>query len=400
MKDILHPLCLFIAGTGFLLLLRDLRTGWRNPDQRDPALIALAFTYLCSALSYVISMTPVWVRIDGVFGVTNIAVPLAQSFVVLVFGLQASVLAFWTKPPADAARRTRWLLAGSFSVIVMMAALFAMLTPVSQRPTDFTLYYAHDPAFQAYLLLYMGTYTVAEIYLARVCWKYAGEITDRWISRGLRLIAVGAVITLGYSGIRLSAILGAEIGFSVRPLEPYAWICGDVGATLTQIGYFIPIVASTFLVARRSRDERQQHQELESLWRTVSAVEPGIVLVEPTHNVSDLSFDLYRRVVEIRDAQIALRPYLDPDVRASAEMQRAAWWRPRKHRLAAVTADQIRAALLQRHHGPVEHPASYADAALNTPTTQEDLRHLVRVARYFTAPSTMPKAETASGART
>ncbi|MEN8652554.1 MAB_1171c family putative transporter [Streptomyces sp. 21So2-11] len=400
MKDILHPLCLIIAGSGFLLLLRDLRTAWRKPQQRDPALVALAFTYLFSALSYAISLTWVWVRIDGVFGVPNIAVPLAQGCVMLVFGLQASVLAFWTKEPEQAARRAKRLMAGALSVIVMMAALFVLLTPVSQRPTDFTLYYAHDPAFQAYLLLYMCTYTAAEIYLARVCWKYAGEIADPWISRGLRLIAVGAVITLGYSGIRLCAILGAEFGFSVRPAEPYAWICGDVGATLTQIGYFMPIVAARLLGARHGRRERQQYQQLEQLWQAVSAAEPSIVFVEPAKGSRDVSFDLYRHVVEIRDAQIELRPYLSPDARALAETGRATWWRSSKDQAAAVTADQIRAALLQRQHGPVSKPASYADAALNTPTPQKDLRHLVRVARYFTAPAPKSEADCAPGVRT
>ncbi|MFI1012576.1 MAB_1171c family putative transporter [Streptomyces sp. NPDC020965] len=399
MKDILHPLCLAIAGTGFLLLLKDLRTGWRKPDQRDPALIALALTYLFSSLSYAISLTPVWVRIDGVFGVPNIAVPLAQSCVMLVFGLQASVLAFWTKPPAAAARRARWLLTGAITVILLMATLFSMLTPVSPRPTDFTLYFAHDPIFQAYLLLYMGAYSVAQIYLARVCWKYAGEISDPWISRGLRLIAVGAVITLGYSGIRLSAILGAELGFSVRALEPYAWICGDIGATMTQVGYFIPVVASRFLGARSRRRERRHYQKLEGLWQAVSDAEPSIVLVEPTNNSTDLAFDLYRRTVEIRDAQIELRPFLDPAVRTLAMEQRAAWWRSRKEHIAAVTADQIHAALLQRQHGRVSQPAAYADATLNTPTPKEDLRHLVRVARYFTAPS-KPEVAAVPGVRT
>ncbi|MFI1201700.1 MAB_1171c family putative transporter [Streptomyces sp. NPDC020883] len=395
MKDILHPLCLIIASTGFLLLVRDVRAG-----RRDPALTALAFTYFFSALSYAISLTPIWVRIDGLFGVPNVAVPLAQGCVILVLGLQATVLSYWTQPPAAAARRAQWLLVAAITVILLMSLLFVMLTPVSQRPTDFTLYYAHDPAFQAYLLLYMCTYTAAEIYLTRVCWKYAGEIGDPWISRGLRLIAVGAVITLGYSGIRLSAILGALLHFSVKPLEPYAWICGDVGATLTQIGYFTPIVATTLLAAHTRRRERQHYLKLEPLWRAVSTAEPSIVLIEPDKNSRDLSFDLYRRVVEIRDAQIELRPYLAPSARALTDKQRAAWWRSRKHHIAAVTADQIRAALLQRQHGPVTQPATYADATLNTPTPQKDLRHLVRVARYFTAPALEPEVESAPGVHT
>ncbi|MGW1275577.1 MAB_1171c family putative transporter [Streptomyces tsukubensis] len=398
MKDILHPLSLTIAATGFLLLLRDLLAGWRTPARRDPALIALALTYLCSALSYVISLTPIWVRIDGVLGIPNAAVPLAQGFVVLVFGLQASVLAFWTKPAAEAARRARWLLATAATVIVSMAILFSQLTAVTTQPIGFTLSYAHDPVFQAYLLLFLCTYTAAQLYLARVCWKYARELSDPWIRRGLRLITVGAIITLGYSGIRLSAILGAELGFSVTALEPYAWICGDIGATITQIGYFIPVVASRFLGAHSRRREQQQHQKLEPLWRAVSATAPKIVFQE-AKEYDDPALILRRRVVEIRDAQIELRPFLAPEVRALAETTRTAWWRSRKAQIAAVTADQIHAAILQAQQGPVSHPAAFADAELKQPTPREDLQHLVRVAGYFTEPSTAPQVASAAGAR-
>ncbi|MFD3514824.1 MAB_1171c family putative transporter [Streptomyces sp. NPDC058657] len=380
--------------------MRDLWAARRKHEQLDPALIALAFTFLFSALSYVISMTWIWVRIDGVFDVPNIAVPLAQGCVMVVLGLQATVLAFWTKPVAAAARRAQWLMTGAVTVIAMMAILFTLLTPVSQRPTDFTLYYAHDPVFQAYLLLYMCTYTAAEIYLARVCWKSAKEISDPWIRRGLRLIAVGAVVTLGYSGIRLCAILGAEFGFSVRPVEPLAWICGDIGATLTQLGYLTPIVATRLVDPLRARRERRQYRRLETLWQAVSAAEPSIVLVKPAADSRDLSFDLYRRVVEIRDAQIRLRPYLAPSARAAAETRRSPAWLARQHHVAAVTADQIRSALIQRQQEPVDNPATYADAVLNFPSPQKDLRHLVRVARYFTAPPVESEIETALGART
>jgi hypothetical protein len=401
-KDILHPLCLIIAGTGFLFLLRDLRK-----SRRDHALVALTFTYFFSALSYAISLTPVWIRIDSTLGVTNIAVPLAMSCVILVFALQGTVLAYWTKPPATAARLARLLLAVALTVITSLGVLFALLTPATQRPVDFSLYYAHDPAFQAYLTLYTGTYTVAEIYLARVCWKYAREVGDPWIGRGLRLIAVGAVITLGYSAIRISAIVGAAFDFSVKSLEPYAWLCGDVGATLTQIGYFLPTVAARLTQAVTWLREHWQYRRLEHLWHAIYVAEPSIALVEPVdqhdafRNGRSVGFELYRRAVEIRDGQIELRPYLDPAVRAESERRRRAWWRSDARFAAAVTADQIRAALAQKQHGTVAEPASYADATLPTPTTSQDLHHLVRVATYFTPPA-VPEAQTrsATGART
>ncbi|MEU6756072.1 MAB_1171c family putative transporter [Streptomyces sp. NPDC046685] len=391
-----------IAATGFLFLLRDLRK-----DRRDHALVALAFTYFFSALSYAISLTPVWIRIDSTLGVTNIAVPLAQSCVILVLTLQATVLAYWTKPPAAAARRTRFLFALAISVICAMSILFVLLTPVTQRPVDFSLYYAHDPVFQAYLTLYITTYTVAELYLAWVCWKYAGKIEDRWISRGLRLITVGAIITLGYSGIRISAVLGSMFEFSVKHLEPWAWICGDIGATLTQVGYFLPIVAVRLAAGSTWVREHRQYRRLQPLWQAMYDAVPSINLMKPADQRAALlrlrpvHFELYRRAVEIRDGQIELRPFVSPEVREDAERRRRAQGLTGPELAAAVTADQIRAALIQKRHGTVENPASYADATLPTPTTSQDLHHLVRVAVYFGTP-TVPQADLRSttGART
>lgn len=276
MKDILHPLCLAIAGIGFLLLLRDL-----GKHRRNPALVALAFTYGFSALSYVTSITWVWVRIDGFFGVTNIAVPIAQGCVVLVLALQASVLAHWSRPVEAARRRTQHLLIAAVLVIIAMAVLFTLLTPTAQRPTDFSLYYAHDPYFQAYLLLYMVAYSIAEVYLAWSCWKYARTTSNRSISTGLRLVAIGATITLGYSGIRMAGVFGGMFGFSVNGLDPYAWLCGDVGATLTQIGYFLPTLALRMASLKTWINTHLAYRRLGHLWTALTQAHPGITLLQP-----------------------------------------------------------------------------------------------------------------------
>ncbi|MDJ0385184.1 MAB_1171c family putative transporter [Streptomyces sp. G-G2] len=407
MKDILHPLCLVIAGMGSLFLLRDL-----GKSRRDPALIALAFTYGFSALSYVISLTWVWVRIDGTLGVPNIAVPLAQSCVVFVLALQATVLAHWSKPMAEARRRGRLLLTAAAAVIVAMAVLFVFLTPAAQRPTDFSLYYAHDPFFQAYLTLYIATYTVAEVYLARSCWKYARTASNPSIARGLRLIAVGAVITLGYSVIRIGAVLGAVFGFSVQSLDPYAWLCGDIGAALTQVGYFLPTLGSRSTAVRDWTTAHLRYRRLRPLWAAMDQADPGIALRRPARQREDIlrgrsaDFPLLRRRVEIRGGQKVLRRYLDPAVRAEAETRRATEGLTGETFAAAVTADQITDALARHRAGdPVEGPADYADAELPLTTPDDELLHLERVAAFFTPPGTEPPAASgtrsaSSGART
>jgi len=403
-KDILHPLCLAIAGTGFLLLLRDL-----GKRRRDPALVALAFTFAFSALSFFIALTWVWVRIDGVLGVTNIAVPLAQSCVILVFALQATVLAHWSEPPAAARRRGRqWLIAAA-CVIAGMALLFTLLNPTVERPFDFSLYYAHEPFFQAYLWLYMSAYTAAEIYLARSCWKHARATSKRSIAVGLRLVAVGATITLGYSAIRISAIFGAFFGFSVRSLDPYAWICGDVGATLTQIGYFLPTLVRRVEDGRNWASAHLAYRRLQHLWAALAEAHPGITLLRPDRQREAIlhgrsaHFPLLRRRTEIRHGQKLLRRYLDPAVRTESEARRAADGLTGRDLVAAVTADQIHAALTRFHaDDPVEAPVEYVDAHLPLPTAEDEQLHLERVAGFFTAPRpgtpTTDLPSTASGA--
>ncbi|MBQ0888662.1 hypothetical protein KBZ94_27705 [Streptomyces sp. RM72] len=406
MKDILHPLCLAIAGTGFLLLLRDLRK-----DRRNSALVALAFTYGFSALSYVTSITWVWVRIDGLFGITNVAVPIAQGCVVLVLALQASVLAHWSKPVEAARRRTRHLLIAAAAVIAAMAVLFAFLTPTAQRPTDFSLYYAHDPFFQAYLLLYMVAYSVAEVYLAWSCWRYARTTSNRSISTGLRIVAIGATITLGYSGIRMAGVFGGMFGFSVKGLDPYAWLCGDIGATLTQIGYFLPTLALRLASLRNWINTHLAYRRLRHLWAALTQANPGITLLQPDRQHEailqgrSVNFPLLRRSTEIRHGQKLLRRYLDPAVLAESEVRHQREGLIGDELAAAVTADQISAALVRlAEDTPVDIPADYADSNLPLPDYEDELRHLERVAGFFTAPrveaTTTDPASTTSGART
>ncbi|WP_030265219.1 MAB_1171c family putative transporter [Streptomyces violens] len=402
MKDILHPLCLAIAGSGFLFLLRDLAK-----SRRDRALVALAFTYGFSAISYAVSLTWVWVRIDGVFGITNISVPLAQSCVILVFALQATVLAYWSKPAAEARRRSRLLLIAAAVVIAGMAVLFALLTPATTRPADFATYYAHDPYYQAYVLLYFGMYTVAELYLARSCWKYARTASNPSITWGLRLITVGAIITLGYSTIRIGAVVGAEAGFGVEHLDPFAWACGDIGATATQIGYFLPTLARRTAAARDWTTAHLRYRQLRHLWAALDRADPGIALRRPAPHHDDLlrgrsaHFPLLRRRVEIRQGQKLLRRYLDPAARGESETRHRAAGRTGADLAAAVTADQIRAALLRhRANDPLETPAEYADAELPLTTTEDELTHLQRVASYFTPPAESPHAATSHSTTT
>ncbi len=398
-------MCLVIAGTGFLFLLRDL-----GKSRREPALTALACVFGLSAFSYAVTISWSWVHIGGFFGIPNLSAPLAQGSVLLMFACQATVLAYWTRPPAEARRISRRLFTIDAVAIASLITLFTLLTPATTRPVDFTLYYAHDPVFQAYTLLYFGTFTVAQIYLAWVCWKYARRATTPSITVGLRIIAVGAVITLGQSGHRILAMIGASAGFSVKGFEPYAWLCGDLGATLTQLGYFLPILVRRTSTVRDWTTAHLRYRRLRHLWAALDQAEPGITLRRPTRHRDDLlhgrsaAFPLLRRRTEIRQGQKLLRRFLDPAVRTASEARHTTAGLTGADLAAAVTADQIHAALLRHHaNDPVEAPAEYADAQLDLATTEDELLHLIAVAAHFTPPRLSDASDTpstTSGART
>lgn len=406
MKDLLHPLCLTIAGVGFLVLFRDLIRSRRGAgtNSTDPALLALTVSFLASALSFAVSITWVWIHIDKLFGVPNIVVPIAQGFVILVLALQASVLAYWSRPAPEARERSKHLLIAAVAVIAGMAVLFTLLTPATQRPTDFSLYYAHDPAYQAYVLLYFGTYSVAEIYLTWSCWKYSRTAATRSIAIGLRLVAIGAAITLVYSSIRIGAVVGSEVGFSVDQYNDLAWACGDIGATLTQIGYFLPVLATRFGAAYTYLHEHYAYARLGTLWKTLTDADPSIVLQAPVDQRTywrerkSIHYPLIRRRTEIRDGMRVLRPYLSAAARGEAETQRRRTGRSSESHLAAVTADQIRQALVLHGHGNrIAEPADFADSTLDLDTVRAEQKHLLRVASFFTPlPPDTPAALTST----
>ncbi|MFF5363765.1 DUF6545 domain-containing protein [Streptomyces scabiei] len=100
-----------------------------------------------------------------------------------------------------------------------------------------------------------------------------------------------------------------------------------------------------------------------------------------------ISFQVYRRVVEIRDGQTAVRPYLDRDVRKDSEQRHRAAGLSGDELHAAITADQIRAALtaLTAHtHGtPPARSTDFADQNMESSHPIEDLTVLSAVARHF-----------------
>jgi hypothetical protein len=401
-QQLLHPLCLTLAVAGFLLLL------WPPGHLRqDRALAALAGIYGCSALSFLVSLDAVWRLLDEVTGRPSTGILVAFCSVVALLTLQPVVLAYWALPPDQARRRARLCTAAGVAVVLALTLLFFQLTPAGRTtPQGFTANYIHTAAYQAYLTLYVVVYAIGETVLALGCWQATRRTDQVWIARGLRIVGVGALLTLGYSAVRLADV-GAALA-DVRPpsaaVENFAWLCADGGTTLTLAGFFVPTMAVHVIPRIRGWVRaNNDYRNLATLWEALHHAVPTVALqparTTVTHRIRlwNTGWHLYRRAVEIRDGQCALEHHLEESVRTAAEQRHRAAGLTGTELAAAVTAEQLRAALVAHRRGETpETPTEYADAGTreDVRTPQDDIRALLLVAAHFQTPFTEQESAT------
>ncbi|MEV5944326.1 DUF6545 domain-containing protein [Streptomyces sp. NPDC051994] len=124
---------------------------------------------------------------------------------------------------------------------------------------------------------------------------------------------------------------------------------------------------------------------------------PSIAAIPPQSQLRDflrlkpISFPLYRRVTEIRDGMIELRPYLHAAVREAAESRCRQQGMKDPDLAAAIAAEQISQALAShKQKQTAGDRAEYADSRLSAQTTDEDQHLLLR--------NCAPLRDTAAGA--
>lgn len=402
MTALLHPPCAIVAWVALFYKLVALR---RAP--RDPALMALCAVLGFSALSFTLSIPTIWYYVDRWLGIPDIAALLAQSCVMVLVGSQQVLLCFWLAPPGQARPMAMRRLLTTATVLTALVVLFTLMAPTGSSPKDFTLRYAQDHYYAAYLLLYIAAYTTGEAEVGLRCWRYARISNRRWLQRGLRTTAVGSWVTLGYSAVRIGDLTGAQLGVDLHGLEPLAWVCGDIGALLMLIGWTLPGWGPRLTAVHRGVQNYLHYQRLYPLWSALHQAHPSIAL-EPSRSalaglatVRSLEFRLYRRVIEIRDGLLALRSHLDAETTGTAQRLGLAAGLSGDALRAAVAAAQIRAALqAQDQNRPTA--ADSLGGTIDSPETADladEVVWLTRVSAAFRRSPTVPTTATATRAR-
>lgn len=150
---------------------------------------------------------------------------------------------------------------------------------------------------------------LADVALASTRWARA---TAGVVRVSLRLVAVGSVLGLVYSaGKVLLVFLELRSGRNEELVTTFQ-VFALAGLLLVAAGSALPSVVKALRSLSRTVVAHRQLDVLYPLWNDVVTVMPEIALepVEPRWrdrlHVRDLDLRLYRRVIEIRDGQLAL----------------------------------------------------------------------------------------------
>jgi hypothetical protein len=350
-------LLLWAAAVGKLAALRR--------DPRNPARWAYWLALVALALGLTV-LRPPWVAsVDSTMQVRTVGRVFGHSLVLASACAVQAFLAYSIYPTALARRRIHRRGLVLTATITLLAALFGV-SRLQHRTMDFPVHHGLAVATtDLYWLAFVGYLAWMLLDMVRLNWHWANLTDQAVLQLGLRLTAAGATAGLGYVGCLVLDVAASQLGLTHRfvseilPLQIVLSACIlliVIGTTMPAWG---PRVGLPKLLRRVG--QYRAHRRLYPLWRALCQAVPDIALAPPAGVWRDrlrarrLEFWLHRRVLEIRDARLALRPYFDPQVaQTTAALGRQAGL-DGEDLHAAVEAASLAAAVHAKAH---EQPAA------------------------------------------
>ncbi|TVL87529.1 hypothetical protein CD790_33145 [Streptomyces sp. SAJ15] len=335
MNSILYPTCAAMAFLALIYKLRVLRT------DRSVTQVALIGNFFFLSVTYTVSTPAIWAATSRTVGVVNFSGLLTQSCVILLTACQQLILLHLSYKPEVAWRKAIPRLIALATALIAMVALFSAATHQREAPNDFAVTKAQY--YPAYLTVYLLAYAANQIDVGIMCWRYAKIAPTRWLRRGLFLIAMTLPFAMIYIGCRTADIVAGQFGTSGHAWEPVAQIAVTIATITKTLGWTLPDWGRYLSALWERIDCYRAYRELGPLHSEVTAQVPESVLrLGPG---MDLRTRLYRRVVEIRDAQWALRLWMVPALTTEARQRAAAAGLHGIELAATIEAVQLRAAL-------------------------------------------------------
>ncbi|MCG6493964.1 MAB_1171c family putative transporter [Kitasatospora sp. A2-31] len=229
-----------------------------------------------------------------------------------------AMMAYSTRPTATARRAVRRQAALTAATVGLGIAAFVAASPVREGVVV-TVGGAGRPVLAAYVVLFAVHTAWCLGVFGFLIGRCARCLPAGALRLGLRLMALSALVGLLWTADNLHDL--ADILTTGRENGAESRMSAVAGAVCLALGFAGATASAWADWAGRVRAWRD-HRRLGPLWSAMRAALPEIELVSserlfgglPGRRRGDVRFALYRRIIEIRDGQLALRPHLHPAV--------------------------------------------------------------------------------------
>lgn len=225
-----------------------------------------------------------------------------------------AMLAFVLETPSRARRMVLRDFTALAVVVAARAAIWIYASPPASA--EVTAGLGSDPAIAVYVLLHVGYMAIGMLRFAWRIRRFAAGTTSRAVLIGVRLTLIGLVFgctwALWKTGVIGVQVVGlAHVDTASGPSLLLSGLC----ALFVAAGGSYAIWSRPMRILSQHVRRRRAYRQLEPLWTDVAAALPRIHLDAPDANLQEAC---YRRVIEVRDAQLALDTYVPDEVREEA----------------------------------------------------------------------------------
>lgn len=289
-------------------------------------------------------------------------------------------------------RATRRLAGSALGVQLASAALLFAAHPSARRGVLLAGGLASRLLLGAYDALFTGYAVWCLIVLGRILVSHLRGAAPGPLRVGLRLALAAVAAGTLWTAWSLDDIAGTLLtGSQDGGEDALSNVLGMVCVTLAVAAATVTLWSARLVAPLRRLRAYRAYRALEPLWSALHAEFPEIALTlsGPGRRIPlwDAEFALYRRIIEIRDAQLALRPYLSP---AHADPESLAG---PAH--AADEAAALAAALANYRQGlrPTDTPDAAPGLQPVPGTVEAEASWLVLVARAFPSSGAAVRAD-------
>ncbi|MGC5285260.1 MAB_1171c family putative transporter [Micromonospora sp. DT231] len=378
---------LIAIGALWLVLIIQLSRSRHCPRDRPAFLLQAGLTVAAT-----LNLAPVSRVIDATTGLVDLSV-LVKNLAGLTVAYLASSLAAAmaaSTPGATCRSRVDLLLPGGAAI--GMCFLFAA-APRHPGDEDFVTESAQSAYTVWYGVLYQSAIVLAVARASLTVWKLALKRSGGRGNRSIVVTALGGTVLLAYILNRIVFILSHAAHLDVLEGPGYVFFSKSlfgIGLTLLAIGAAVPVSRP---VRRYIRDSVRLHR-LYRLWHTLQLAVPGVVLGAPQSRIADVAnvlqvrLRLYRRVIEIRDAQSELAAFVGGSTISAAEALVGQLGLAGDSAEAAVEACWTAAGLRAKSERSVEGGGTFAFAGgAAVPDLDGDVESLLRVRAFYFSPA-------------